>query len=63
MLPKEAIEEYKKIYKNAYHVELSEDEATEMANDLFEFMRAVYLPANEDNLITTQENETRNSGQ
>jgi len=63
MLPKKAVEEYKKIYKNAYHIELSEQEATEMANDLFEFMQAVYLPAGEDNLITTQENETRNSSQ
>ena len=63
MLPKQAVEEYKKIYKDTYRVELSEDEATKMANDLFEFMRAVYLPANEDNLITTQENEARNPNQ
>ena len=63
MLPKEAVKEYKKIYKDAYYIELSEAEATEMANDLFEFMQAVYLPANEDNLITMHENETRNPNQ
>ena len=44
MLPKEAVDEYKKIYKNAYSVELTEAEATEMANDLLDFYNAVYLP-------------------
>ena len=61
MLPKEAIDQYKKIYQNVYHVTLSEDEATEMANDLFEFMQAVYLPVGEEELITTNENEPSNS--
>ena len=61
MLPKEAVDQYKKIYKNVYHTELSEEEATEMANDLFEFMQAVYLPASEDELITINENEPNNS--
>lgn len=63
MLPKEAIDQYKKIYKNAYGVDLEEAKATQMANDLFEFMQAVYLPADEDNLITTQEHESRNPNQ
>ncbi|KKP31394.1 MAG: hypothetical protein A2312_03475 [Candidatus Staskawiczbacteria bacterium RIFOXYB2_FULL_32_9] len=61
MLSKEAIEQYKKIYRNAYNIELNENEATEMANDLFEFMRAVYLPTGEEELITTQENGTKNT--
>lgn len=61
MLPQEAVEQYKKIYQNAYHVTLTDNEATEMANDLFEFMQAVYLPAGEDELITTSENEPSNS--
>lgn len=63
MLPKEAVDQYRKIYKNAYHVDLNDDEATQMANDLFEFMQAVYLPADEEELITTNENEPSNSHQ
>ncbi|KKP42402.1 MAG: hypothetical protein UR31_C0015G0002 [Parcubacteria group bacterium GW2011_GWA2_33_14] len=63
MLPQEAVDQYKKLYKNAYGVELEETEATQMANDLFEFMQAVYLPAEEDNLITMRENESRNPSQ
>jgi len=61
MLPKEAVDQYKKIYQNVYHTELSEAEATQMANDLFEFMQAVYLPVGEEELITTNENEPSNS--
>ena len=61
MLPKEAVDQYKKIYQNVYHTELSEDEATKMANDLFEFMQAVYLPVGEEELITMQDNEPGNS--
>ena len=61
MLPKEAVDQYKKIYQNVYHTELSEAEATQMANDLFEFMQAVYLPVEEEELITTNEHEPSNS--
>lgn len=42
MLPKEAIEEYKKIYTKNYGVELSEEEATQRANNLVALYGAVY---------------------
>ncbi|TSC79410.1 MAG: hypothetical protein G01um101418_986, partial [Parcubacteria group bacterium Gr01-1014_18] len=32
MLPQKAIEEFKKIYKKSYWVELSDEEATDKAN-------------------------------
>jgi len=42
MLPKKAIEEFKKIYKKSYGVELSDDEATDKANRLVNLYKAVY---------------------
>jgi len=43
MLPKKAIEEFKKIYKKSYGVELSDEEATDKANRLVNLYKAVYL--------------------
>ena len=42
MLPKEAINQFKKIYMETYHKELSDQEATLKANNLFELYKAVY---------------------
>lgn len=42
MLPKEAIEEYKKLYAKNYGVELSDEEATRRANNLVALYSAVY---------------------
>lgn len=42
MLPKKAIEEFKKIYKKSYGVELSDKEATNKANRLVNLYKAVY---------------------
>lgn len=42
MLPKKAIEKFKKIYKKSYGVELSDDEATDKANRLVNLYKAVY---------------------
>lgn len=42
MLPKKAIEEFKKIYKKSYEVELSDEEATDKANRLVNLYKAVY---------------------
>ncbi len=42
MLPKKAIEEFKKIYKKSYGVELSDEEATDKANRLVNLYKAVY---------------------
>ncbi len=43
MLPKEAIEEYKKLYAKNYGVELSDEEATRRANNLVALYSAVYF--------------------
>ena len=40
MLPKEAIEEYKKLYKSHYGVVLSDTEASFRANNLVNFYKA-----------------------
>lgn len=42
MLPKKAIEEFKKIYKKSYGVELSDEDATDRANRLVNLYKAVY---------------------
>ena len=42
MLPKKAIEEFKKIYKKSYGVELSNEEAAHKANRLVNLYKAVY---------------------
>ncbi len=46
MLPKEAINEYKKLFKTRYGVELSGVEAIRRANNLVNLYKAVYKPAN-----------------
>ena len=42
MLPKEAIEEFRMLYRNQYNKELTEEDAVEKANRLFGLYRAVY---------------------
>ena len=42
MLPKRAIEEFKKIYKKSYGVELSDEQAADKANRLVNLYKAVY---------------------
>ncbi len=41
MLPKEAVEEYKELYKNRFGVEISEEEASFRANNLVNLYKAV----------------------
>jgi len=41
-LPKKEIEEFKRLYKKIYKVELSDEEATRRANNLFALYLAVY---------------------
>ncbi len=43
-LPKEAIEEFKQIYKKEVGVELSDAEAFDKANRLFNFMKVITKP-------------------
>lgn len=42
MLPKEAIEEFKKLYFKNYGIELTDEEATYRANNLVALYSAVY---------------------
>ncbi|MDE1970234.1 MAG: hypothetical protein KGI50_01525 [Patescibacteria group bacterium] len=42
VLPKEAIEEFKKLYKERYGIELSDEEASYRANNLVNLYKAVY---------------------
>ncbi len=51
MLPKEAIEEYKKLYKSRYGVVLSDAEAIFRANNLIKLYKAVL---GSESLRTTQ---------
>ncbi len=42
MLPKEAIQEFKKIYAKIYGIELTDEEASRRANNLVALYMAVY---------------------
>lgn len=42
MLPKKAIEEFKRIYRKSYNIELTNEEAADKANRLVQLYRAVY---------------------
>ncbi|MCX6719904.1 MAG: hypothetical protein NTV36_02245 [Candidatus Staskawiczbacteria bacterium] len=53
MLPKEAIEEFKKLYAKNFGVELSDEEASRRANNLVALYEAVY--GDDPRLITRSE--------
>ena len=57
MLPDKAIKEFKEIYREVFHEELSDTEAAEKANYIFDFYKAVYLPVESENLMTKQNDE------
>lgn len=42
MLPKEAVEEFKQIYKRVFNEELTDDEASRRANNLVNLYQVVY---------------------
>jgi hypothetical protein len=44
MLPKEAIQEFKELYKKRYGVELSDQEASRRANNLVNLYKVTYMP-------------------
>lgn len=44
MLPKEAIDEFKKLYKKRFGVDLSDEEAAFRANNLVNLYKATYGP-------------------
>jgi len=44
MLPEKAIQEFKELYKKRYGVELSDQEASYRANNLFNLYKVTYMP-------------------
>ncbi|OGN14518.1 MAG: hypothetical protein A3G02_00425 [Candidatus Yanofskybacteria bacterium RIFCSPLOWO2_12_FULL_44_13b] len=44
MLSKEALEEFKAIYKKEYNEDISDEDALEMAVNLLNMMNAIYRP-------------------
>ena len=56
MLPKEAIEEFKKLYFKNYGIQLSDEEATYRANNLVALFSAVY--GDNSGLIRRNQNDT-----
>lgn len=42
MLPKKAVEEFKRVYKKSYNIELTDEEAADKANRLVRLYQAVY---------------------
>ena len=42
VLPKKAIEEFKRIYRKSYNIELTNEEAADKANRLVQLYQAVY---------------------
>jgi hypothetical protein len=44
MLPQQAIQEFKELYKKRYGVELSDQEASHRANNLFNLYKVTYMP-------------------
>ena len=41
-LPKQAIKEFKRLYKDRFNKELSNEEAIKRSNDLFSLYKAIY---------------------
>jgi len=44
MLPEKAVQEFKKLYKKRFGKELSDQEASYRANNLFNLYRVTYMP-------------------
>ncbi len=61
MLPKEAIQEYKKIYLNVIGEAIDDKEAETLANDLINFYKAVYLPVPAKQELTKTQYEKINT--
>ena len=48
MLPKDAINEYKKIYQEEFGVSISDTEAAEKASNFLKLFKLVYQPVSQD---------------
>ena len=54
MIPKEAVEEFKRIYKKEFAVEISDEEASFRANNLVNLYKAVYGDNSNQNDTTSR---------
>lgn len=54
MLSKEAVEEFKAIYKKQFKKDLTDQEALEKATSLINLMRIIYKPMTKDEYETVQ---------
>lgn len=58
MLPKQAIEEYKKIYKEEFNKELSDEDASKLANDLINLFKIFSKSSNiTQSVVLTKKNK------
>lgn len=58
MLPKQAIDEYKKIYKEEIEVDISDEEASKKANDLICLFKVLVKSSNiVRSVVLTRKNE------
>ncbi len=56
-LSDEEIREFQQIWKDEFKEDIDFNQAAEKATYVFEFYKAVYLPIDEDEVITSNENE------
>ncbi len=54
MLPKEAIEEFKVLYKKHYGQDISDEEASRRANNLVNLFKAIYGSEDRDSASETR---------
>ena len=59
MISKEALEEFKAIYKKEYNEDISDEDALEMATKLLTMMNAIYRPIKKEWLEESEGKESR----
>jgi len=60
MLPKEAIDEYKKLYLARFKIELNDDEASRRANNLVNLYKFVYAEPISGPIKSSEQEQKRN---
>jgi len=59
MLPKEAVEEFKILYKKIFKIELSDEEASFRANNLIDLYKLTYSQSDLVEIKDKRKNETK----
>ncbi|MDP3697933.1 MAG: hypothetical protein Q8R55_08100 [Candidatus Taylorbacteria bacterium] len=60
MISKEALEEFKVIYKKEYNEDISDEKALDLATNLLNIMNVVYRPIKKEWVGELEEKENRN---